>query len=70
MKTQHRLRQEHERAQNRIVSHMGSQASHQITTTKQVGQMTVPSKKQPEQNPRQDYTLASNALRGNPYAIH
>lgn len=69
MKTQHRLRQEHERAQNRIVSHMGSHASRYITTTDQVGSMTVPGKKQPEINPRQDYTLATNALQGNPYTI-
>jgi hypothetical protein len=69
VKTQHRLRQEHERAQNRIVSHMGSSAARRISTTQNVGAMTVPQKKQPEDNPRLDFTLASNAMQGNPYTV-
>ncbi len=70
MAQHHKMRVQHKASENRLLSHPDSQAMHMAPTQDVVGTFSSNGKKIPgDDNPRNDFSLATNALQGNPYVI-
>lgn len=70
MAQHHKMRVQHDALENRMLSHPHSAAMLNVPTQDGVGSMSSNGKKiTGDTNPRNDFSLAINALEGNPYVV-